>query len=51
MKVLNKWNKKYYYIVKEDGSKVILVREDGTEFVISIKEFNKSYIRLGVNND
>lgn len=41
--VQNKWNSKLYKVVKLQGSKVVLGRNDGTCFEIALSEFYFSY--------
>lgn len=45
MKVKNKWNGKTYTVKSFDGQadEVTLIREDGSEFTISQKEYKFSY--------
>lgn len=44
MLVRNKWNKKIYKVISESEGKVMLEREDGSQFEISESEFNFSYM-------
>ena len=43
MMVQNKWNLKLYEVVKEEGIKVTLKREDGSMFEITISDFHSTY--------
>lgn len=45
MKVKNKWNNKIYTVksVDDTAGKVTLIREDGSEFTISQKEYKFNY--------
>lgn len=43
MSVRNKWNGRYYQMLSIVQGKVTLKRDDGTQFVISEKEFNINY--------
>jgi hypothetical protein len=43
MMVQNKWNLKLYEVVKEEGAKVTLKRQDGTIFEIAVSEFHSAY--------
>lgn len=44
MKVVNKWNKATYVVVKDNGDSVILQRTDGSNFEISKREFKLNYV-------
>lgn len=46
MMVKNKWNSKLYEVVKEEGIKVTLKREDGSMFQITLSEFHSAYRKL-----
>lgn len=41
--LINKWNGKHYTIVKYNEGTVELQRDDGTRFVIQIKELHQNY--------
>lgn len=53
MNIKNKWNSNKYTVKSFDGKtgKVTLIREDGSEFIISQKEYKFSYreVRDGKN--
>ena len=49
MKIKNKWNGKFYTLIQDKGSSVILQRSDGSEFEISKSEFKANYMEI--NND
>ena len=44
MTVRNKWNKKTYKVIKDEGAMITLERADGSKFTIQKKEFNCAYI-------
>ena len=46
MKVVNKWNKSIYIVIKEEGTLVTLKREDGSMFTITRSEFHSAYNKL-----
>lgn len=46
MIVRNKWNGKFYTLIQDKGSSVILQRSDGSEFEISKSEFRANYMEI-----
>lgn len=44
--IVNKWNHRLYFLIKDNGSSVILKRDDDTEFEISKYELNVNYRKV-----
>lgn len=49
MKVLNRWNKKWYTVLEVTNKEVTLQREDGTQFTIAKSELYANYANIQGN--
>ena len=49
MKVLNRWNRKWYTLLEVTGKEVTLQREDGTQFTIAKSELYANYANIQGN--
>lgn len=49
MKVLNRWNRKWYTVLEVTSKEVTLQREDGTQFTIAKSELYANYANIQGN--
>ena len=49
MRVLNRWNRKWYTVLKVTDKEVTLQREDGSEFTIAKSELYANYANIQGN--
>lgn len=49
MKVLNRWNRKWYTLLEVTSKEVTLQREDGTTFTIAKSELYADYANIQGN--
>lgn len=48
-KVLNRWNRKWYTVLKVTDKEAALRREDGSEFIIAKSELYANYANIQGN--
>lgn len=50
-KVLNRWNRKWYTVLKVTDKEAVLRREDGSEFTIAKSELYANYANIQGNTE
>ena len=51
LRVLNRWNRKWYTVLKVTDKEVALRREDGSEFTIAKSELYANYANIQGNTE